>query len=392
MKLAIYGHGGSQNHGNEAIVRGVRELFLDADLSLYTHDVEADRHFGLDEVCTIKPGVSKMTISIAVKTLKRVFPQNRIIRRLYYSGFYKPMLDNIEKGTIYLLEAGDQYCEVFEHRDWYKFLNSEIKKRGGKTVMMSCTINPELFGDKRLIDDLNNYDLIVARESLTYEQIIKHGISTNVKQAPCPAFAMKLESFEVPSWVNEKRFIGINVGFLAQGNEKYYDILITNYYNCIKWVLDYTNYDIALIPHVNWNYENADFKELDKIERKFRHNKRIHYVEEHNAPKQKFIISKCFAFVCLRTHAVISALEASVPTVITGYKTKSKGIARDVFLDKWQVLADVQSLTSEWEIRDKLKYILDNREDLMDYSKKRMPDYLKGLSVLKQAIIELDEK
>ena len=28
-KIAIYGHSGSQNHGNEAIVRGLHELFPD---------------------------------------------------------------------------------------------------------------------------------------------------------------------------------------------------------------------------------------------------------------------------------------------------------------------------------------------------------------------------
>lgn len=35
-KIAIYGHSGSQNHGNEAIVRGLHELFPDTHYEIFT--------------------------------------------------------------------------------------------------------------------------------------------------------------------------------------------------------------------------------------------------------------------------------------------------------------------------------------------------------------------
>ena len=187
LKLAVYGHGGSQNHGNEAIVRGVRELFPDAELTLYTFSKEADRHFGLDRICNIKEGANLDGMPFVIRVLRRFFSKLEITKRLYYEYLFAPMLKDIQKDCVYLLEAGDQYCDLNEHKDWYAFLNRNIKQRGGKTVMLSCTINPELFSSRTMIMDLNNYDLIIARESLTYNEIITNGIKSPVKLAPCPA-------------------------------------------------------------------------------------------------------------------------------------------------------------------------------------------------------------
>jgi len=36
VKISIYGHFGSQNHGNEAIVRGIFKLFTHGPITLYS--------------------------------------------------------------------------------------------------------------------------------------------------------------------------------------------------------------------------------------------------------------------------------------------------------------------------------------------------------------------
>ena len=121
MKIAIYGHSGSQNHGNEAIVRGLHELFPDADLQLFTMSPDVDKIFGLDLFCDIRPYMSHPKDTIMQK-LKNWL--NRKNKKYKLKKMFAPILHSIRKDRIYCLEAGDQYNEPAEIRNWYIFLNN----------------------------------------------------------------------------------------------------------------------------------------------------------------------------------------------------------------------------------------------------------------------------
>lgn len=387
MKLAIYGHGGSENHGNEAIVRGVRKLFPEAELTVYSFSKEADKHFGLDEICKVKNMIKHPDRMYVTKVIRHCTNRCHMLNEHYYKIVFSPFLKEIDTGTIYLLEAGDQYCEMGEHRIFYRYLNRQIRRKGAKSIMLGCTINPELLEDRNLIKDLRNYSMVIARESLTYHALTKAGVDAVL--APCPAFAMKAEECHLHEWMIGKKFIGFNAGFLAQGNEKYYRLLMKNYEKAVEWTLRNTDLDVALIPHVNWNYRATDFTALDRLFRKFKKSGRVHYVNEHNAARQKYIISKCTAFVTLRTHAAIAGIGGQVPTLITGYKTKSRGIAADIFDGAFDMLADVQSLENEWTVTQKLQKILEQNQDIREYYKYIMPGYLSGLNIIADKISNL---
>ena len=60
-----------------------------------------------------------------------------------------------------------------------------------KTALLGCSIEPVLFDDEEILKDLNMYDLIIARESLTYEALIKAGINKNTVLIPDTAFKLK---------------------------------------------------------------------------------------------------------------------------------------------------------------------------------------------------------
>ena len=56
--LFMYAHGGSGNHGCEAIVRSTLGLFRDEDslhITLISKNPEEDRAYGIDKLCTIIP-------------------------------------------------------------------------------------------------------------------------------------------------------------------------------------------------------------------------------------------------------------------------------------------------------------------------------------------------
>lgn len=254
--------------------------------------------------------------------------------------------------------------------------------------MLGCTINPDILQDRRVVDDLKNYSLVIARESITYHALVTAGV--NALLAPCPAFVMESENIftdDTSGWLCN--CIGFNIGFLAQGNEKYFDLLFENYDAAIQYLINETSYDVLLIPHVNWSYNYSDFGVLDTFYSKYKESSRVFFLEEHNAPQQKYLISRCKAFVSLRTHAVISGLSSHVPTIITGYKTKSKGIHADVYGDMPNLIADVQSLDNKYVIKDKLKRVLENAVEIQSFLNVRMPDYIQKLDTVVKSIESL---
>lgn len=299
--ISIYGHSGSFNHGNEAIVRGICKIFNDDDITLYSFDPSIDIKYDLDKVCRvvatgIKP--KKYSLHNAIYKIVRIITQKQ---HFSYKTRFKYLLENVNAGGIYILEAGDQYCESDIVRNFYAYINKVINNKGGKTVAYGCTINPEILSDSKVIDDLNNYSLIIARESITYNALLESDVTTKVKLMPCPSFVMDSYEHELPIIFEKGDVVGINAGPLAQGNEVHYDLLYKNYITLIDYIINDTNFNIALIPHVNWGSKFSDLSTLEPLYLKYKSTNRIILVSEQNAMKQKYVMSKCRFMVALRT-------------------------------------------------------------------------------------------
>lgn len=379
--IVVYGHGGSENHGNEAIVRGIHSIFPDYDILLYSLSEQVDRKFELDKICTIKP-MTKKPAPFGVERiyrhiLNKYFPTNK--KRLGY--LFSPLLENADREKIYVLEAGDQYCEPGLHAFYYAYINSELRKKGIKTVLLGCTINKSKITDE-VVRDLNNYSLIITRESLTYRNIVNSGVNTKVLLAPDPAFSMipkRCDLSEYPAF-NNTEVIGINAGFLAQGNEKFEGDLIQNLRIAIEWILNNTDFSIALLPHVNWSYRNTDYNTLRDL---LIDSKRMFIVEERRADEMKYIVSKCKLLVALRTHISISGISSCTPTILTGYKTKTLGICQDVFGDNYEkYFVDITQTREKDLVKNKIINFLENPE----FDTSTIKKYILNIEIIKNAI------
>ena len=53
-KVFLYNHGGSENHGCEALVRTVCELFKEEDIILYSEMPQQDLHYGIQQFADVK--------------------------------------------------------------------------------------------------------------------------------------------------------------------------------------------------------------------------------------------------------------------------------------------------------------------------------------------------
>ena len=402
--ISIYGHSGSQNHGNEAIVRGVCQLFekhnqsINQSINLYSYSPSVDKQFELDKVCNVLPffkEYKRYSLEHIKHYLRRKIFKNRHKNDPWFMKRY--LLNNFFTNIngVYLLEAGDQYCENNSYRRFLGYLNRAITQRGGKTVLMGCTINKDILADGEIIEDIKRYSLIIARESITYDALIDAGIKRNIYLAPCPAFLMEAEKCKLDSIFCEKEeVVGINLGFLAQGNEKYYDLMVENTVELIKWIMLNTKFNVALIPHVNWSYEGSDYCTLKKVYDIFEkdYSERIQICSEKSANQQKYVMSHCKFIVTLRTHVAIPSIASQVPTLVTGYKQKSEGIVKDIFPENFKVLADVTSLKTNKDYIEHFKWMLENEDLIRKYMAENIPAYIEKTKMIKELVLNLEKK
>jgi len=92
-KISIYGHSGSYNHGNEAVVRGLCNILdLDYKPDLYCTAPYIDRVFNLDErVNLIKEGVSAPLLLRSIWKVQNKFKKSD---RALFKYKYKTLTEN----------------------------------------------------------------------------------------------------------------------------------------------------------------------------------------------------------------------------------------------------------------------------------------------------------
>ena len=363
--IIYYAHGGSDNHGCEAIIRGTNENIKD-EAVIYSGNMKADERYGLNEIGEIR-----------TDSYKRY---NKRMRWFFYKVFSKLsnksmafMLVNGDKKGVYLSVGGDNYC--------YPGLlqpiidaNERIRRKGNKTVLWGVSIEPEVLKNIKIRKDIKNYDLIFARESLTYNALINIGLKDKTFLYPDPAFAMKCVETTVPKNLFDREVIGINISPLILKYENGQNIVKEGYLKIIQYILNYTDCNIALIPHVV-KRNNNDLDTLHMLQNEINDN-RIYIIEDNSAEQLKYCISKCAFFIGARTHSTIAAYSTCVPTLVIGYSIKARGIAIDLFGSEKDYVVDVRTIDNGDEILTAFKKLYDKRSNIKLHLEEIIPDYI----------------
>ena len=384
MKYILYGNGGSGNHGCEAIIRGTQQL-INGDCLILARSIEEDKQYDIKaEFFPEKTGdKSKLRFILAYLKLK--------ISGNYFDMDVLDYLPAIKKqrnnAGIALSVGGDNYC--YSGEEFYGYLNKAYHKNGFKTVLWGCSIDPEKVKKKKVQKDLQLYNAIVTRESITYDAVCK--LNDNTFLAPDPAFFMESEECKLPSIFETHKIIGINASPMIISYEQNQGMAYENYKQLIKYIIDNTEYGIALIPHVVWD-TNDDREVLKKLYDDFKHHERIALIEDHKAPQLKYIISKCECFVGARTHATIAAYSTSVPTLVVGYSVKARGIARDLFGNEENYVLPVQSLSNDDQLVKGFKWLHAKKESIRSHLKEFLPEYKQKMEPVVSEITKLECK
>ena len=372
MRIVLYGNGASSNHGCEAIVRGTINLFGDSshEFRIQSENPKEDLSYGLGKLSHVVPAKSDR---------KKDFHFVFAYAKLKLTGNFVDMdglsyLPGVQEASadadIALSVGGDNYC--YGGTGIYAYLNRAYKKRGIKTVLWGCSIEPDVVAQKSVAEDLARYDLIVARESITYEAVKR--VQKNTILAPDPAFFMEPIACSLDDRLCSGNVIGINISPMIIFNEKASGMAYENYKQLIQYILSETNAAIALIPHVVWS-SNDDRKVLRQLYDDFNQDPRLVLVEDHTAPELKYIISQCSFFVGARTHATIAAYSTCVPTLVVGYSVKARGIARDLFGTEEGYVLPVQDMCRPQQLTEAFCALYAKRKYVQKHLSETMKSY-----------------
>lgn len=374
MNLIMFANGTSENHGCEAINCSTLKILRGAYEKIYcstTHlSYEKDLPDGAEWVeysYFRKPTIINRAISKAQRTI-------------LHSNSYaekKPWLENVihayDSCDIALSVGGDNYCNG--SYEWLYALHEQAKRKGLKTVLWGCSVDKECLENSRMLSDLKQYDLILARESLTYK--ILSSFHNNVRLYPDPAFV--LDKVELP-WPDNFDYthgvVGINISPTSIACESVCGITESNYSELIDYIIGKTDYSVALIPHVIFARNTGDMEVMIPLYKKYKNTGRVTLIGDHNCEELKGYIARCRLFVTARTHASIAAYSSGVPTLVLGYSIKARGIATDLFGTEKNYVLPVQSLKTTQDLCKAFNWLQEHESTVRTQLQEKMKTYI----------------
>ncbi|MBE6799501.1 MAG: polysaccharide pyruvyl transferase family protein [Ruminococcaceae bacterium] len=380
-KFLLYGHGGSENHGCEAIVRGTVDILSKEFEGSSFVLAKQDSKLGLDgevglpvESILLQDEIGKFSLKFVIAGAKYALTKSR---ETFYRFKYKNLLSFLKKSKVDAAFSigGDNYCYGMHNSLYY--LNSMLRSKT-KRVLWGCSIEPESLKDPELVKDLDSLDLIVAREPITYNALSEALKNAKVILRPDPAFALKAVKKPLPESFNGKTVVGINMSPVVSHVVDERDITFENYENMMAYILENTEHSILLIPHVTWA-KNDDRTVMSRLYEKYKESGRVHLISKFDTCEElKGYIAQCDMFIGARTHSTIAAYSSCVPCVVVGYSVKADGIATELFGTTENYVIPSQDLKEADALTNAFIWLDENRKDIKDHLEKVMPGYIES--------------
>lgn len=365
----MFAHGGSLNRGCEAIVRSstniIKEKVDEAKIYLISSKPETDKI--ITKLDGIYDGSTKSIAKysydwwMALLKVKMFNDESYAIAKMEDN-----IIKHIKNMDVCLSIGGDNYC-YGEQPALYE-IDKKVKAAGKKLVLWGCSIGEEDMSERKL-GDLKQFDLILARETLTYNMLKNKGLN-NVKLCADPAFTMEKEELELPKGWQEGNTIGLNFSPLVWNRNKDSQVAVRD---LINHILDTTDSTIALTPHVMQDGNN-DYEVLHTYYEEFKNTGRVIILPNNlNAIQYKGYIARMRFFIGARTHATIAAYSNCVPTMVLGYSIKSKGIAKDLFGEEKLVL-NIEEISNSNKLKAKFDEMVREEDQLKRKLEQTMPN------------------
>ena len=370
MRFVLYNHVGSANHGCEALVRTISSMLGNEKIILLSDAPEEEEKYGITNDITVYPAKSMEKKRVADFIYS--YAKLKLEGNYFYMDIlpYKESINKLDREDVLVSIGGDIFC--YEDYPKYNLLHQYALKKNKHSILVGCSIEKKSLEDNYLIEDLKSFEIITAREHMTYNALKDAGLE-NVIYCPDSAFCLSKCETNLPTNFIPGNTIGINISPLGLRRAVNSKIIMDNFVVLIKEILNSTDSVIALIPHVTWK-SNDDREPLSILYDKFKYSNRICLIEDQDAQKLKWVISQCSYFIGARTHATIAAYSTGVPTLVLGYSVKSEGIAQDIFGQTKNYVVPYQDIVSEYTLLQSYRWIkkhsVEIRKVLLDTTKK----------------------
>lgn len=384
---------GTYNRGTEALVRGtillLQEAYGDINVTLASSTPHEDSLLKLPYVSSYVSRSTKRT-DILSRLIHKLL---RLVSNKKRYDFSK-LVECAKHQDMIMVVAADNYDVAYNIFEGLHALNILLKKKClGKLFLYDCSLNKESVTEK-FIEEAKMFDAFSVREHQTLENLKEKYDGNNLYYFPDPAFIMPPQSVELPKYWKANNMVGINLSTLIVGSSYgsgLHDKVIRAYKYMMDKILEETQFDIVLIPHV---MKRKDLAILEEIKELYKSNGRVHLIsnEDYKSPELKYIISNCRFFVGARTHATIAAYSSCVPTLVLGYSTKSIGIAQDLFGTEEGYVISVKEVKQKEDLWNGLKNIMQKEEGIKALLQEKMPHYQEQVHSMATLFKELLEK
>ncbi|MGO4345798.1 polysaccharide pyruvyl transferase family protein [Paenibacillus sp. MCAF9] len=372
MKIMMFAHESSLNRGCEAIVRSstaiLKEKIGGAKVYLASSQPETDKV--ISKLDGIYDGSTRSIKRYSYDWLLSSLKMKLFQDESYALGvIHHNIIEKIKDMDVCLSIGGDNYC-YGEQPGWYE-IDKRVKAQGKKLVLWGCSIGEEDMTPRKL-EDLQLFDLILSRESLTYNMLVSKGLK-NVKLCADPAFTMEKEELALPKGWQEGNTLGLNFSPLVWKRNKKSQAAVDE---LIQHILKTTDMTIALTPHVIIQGNN-DYEVLSSYYETYKDTGRVVLLPDNlTAIQYKGYIARMRFFIGARTHATIAAYSNYVPTMVLGYSVKSKGIARDIFGEEKLVLG-IDEISDSRRLIGKFDEMVGEEAELKNRLKQAIPEIKK---------------
>lgn len=388
MRFVLYNHVGSANHGCEALVRTISEMLGENQTVVLSDAPQEEIKYGIDQKIRVYP--SMLQKKIPCLDFLQAYMKLKINGNYFYMDIlpYKAAIRNLDSEDILVSIGGDIFC--YENYPKYNLLHQYALKYVKHSILLGCSIEPDLLKEKKLLDDLRSFELITARESITF-QVLKDAGLENIVYCPDSAFGLKAVETELPKHFKVGNTIGINISPLILNKAENSQVIMENLRVVIRTILKNSESAVALIPHVAWD-NNNDSVPLKLLYEEFKYSKRICLVEDQDAQRLKWIISQCSYFIGARTHATIAAYSTGVPTLVLGYSVKSKGIARDLFGTETNYVLPYQTIQKDDDVQQAFEWIQGNSKKIQTQLMRKCKEYQAIINEISKKILGAYER
>ena len=365
-KILLYGIGTFKNRGVEAIINSTLSMIdskkYNVTLATYDFDYNKEKY---KDIAKVKHYYKSEELTEEEQKKEQEYKNLPFDYHNFEKLYQKDVIKAIDDSDICISVGGDNYC--YPYCNWLYTLDEYAHQKRKRTILWGASLFDEITDDD-LINDLDNFDILVIRESLSYNAVKKYIPENKLIYAPDPAFSMLPQKVNLNAWYRGRKIVAINVSPLTVQNEEQKQAI----YDLIEYLLKETKYSVLLLPHVTTEDCN-DLDILQKLKDKYEQEDRVYLeLENYNCQQLKYIISKCKLLVAARTHASIAAYSTGVPTLVIGYSVKSRGLAKDLFGNFKNYVISKDELNSQ-NLINSFRYIDENQEKIRKTLNEKIP-------------------